>query len=104
MTMKRKILIACCAALGLAACGKVGDLQPKAGQAMPAKAYGQTEASSAEQLSTPSIQARPGRSDELMRRSERRRGDPFDLPPGEDPRKAAPPPAASAESTEEKPD
>jgi hypothetical protein len=103
MTMMRKILIACGAALALAACGKVGDLQPKAGQAMPAKAYGQTEASTAEQLSTPSVQARPGRSDELMRRSERRREDPFDLPPGEEPEKVAPPPVAPAENSEEKP-
>jgi hypothetical protein len=103
MTMMRKILIASCAALALAACGKVGDLQTKAGQAMPAKAYGQTEASTAEQLSTPSVQVRPGRSDELMRRSERRRDDPFDLPPGEEPEKAAPSPAAAAETTEEKP-
>ena len=69
-------------AITLAACGKVGDLQPKAGQAMPAKAYGQTEVPGAEALSTPSVQTRPGRSDELMRRSERRRDDPFDLAPG----------------------
>lgn len=67
----------------LAACGKVGDLEPKAGQAMPAKAYGHNEIPTAEELSTPSVQARPGRSDELMRRSERRRDDPFDLPPGD---------------------
>jgi hypothetical protein len=32
------------------------------------------------------VQARPGRSDELLRRSERREDDPFDLPPGETPK------------------
>jgi hypothetical protein len=100
MTMTLKILIASGAVFALTACGKVGDLQPKAGQVMPAKAYGQTEASTAGQLSAPSVQARPGRSDELMRRSERRRDDPFDLPPGSEPEKPAPP---SAKTTEEKP-
>ena len=79
----RKALIIALSALAVAGCGKMGDLEPKAGQAMPAKAYGQTEAPGAEELSTPSVQTRPGRSDELMRRSERRRDDPFDLPPGE---------------------
>jgi predicted small lipoprotein YifL len=69
----------------LAACGKVGPLQPKAGQAPPAKAIGQTEVPSADALMTASEQSRPGRSDELMRRSERRVDDPFDLPPGSDP-------------------
>jgi predicted small lipoprotein YifL len=78
----------------LAACGKVGPLEPKAGQAPPAKAIGQTEAPGSEALMTPAEQARPGRSDELMRRSERRVNDPFDLPPGsETEEKPAPAPA-----------
>lgn len=68
--------------VALAACGKVGPLEPKAGQMPPAKAYGQTEVPGSEALMTPSEQSRPGRSDELMRRSERRVNDPFDLPPG----------------------
>ena len=82
MTPMRKMAGTALVVLTLSACGKVGDLQPKAGQSMPDKAYGQTEAPGAEELSTPSIQTRPGRSDELMRRSERRRDDPFDLAPG----------------------
>ena len=72
-------------ACALGACGKVGDLEPRTGQSLPPKAYGQTATPSAEALSTPSIQARPGRSDELLRRSERREDDPFDLAPGEEP-------------------
>jgi hypothetical protein len=102
MTIHRKILAVCTAALALSACGKVGDLEPRTGQAMPPKAIGQSEPATAEALSTPSVQARPGRSDELMRRSERRRDDPFDLPPGSEPEKPAVPPAPS-ESNEEKP-
>lgn len=70
----------------LAGCGKVGPLAPKAGQAPPVKAYGQTEVPNSETLVIASEQARPGRSDELMRRSERRTDDPFDLPPGIEPK------------------
>lgn len=71
--------------VALAACGKFGGLEPRTGQSLPPKAYGQTSEQSAEALSTPSVQARPGRSDELLRRSERREDDPFDLAPGEEP-------------------
>jgi hypothetical protein len=92
--MIRKCIFALSAALSLAACGKVGDLEPRTGQSLPPKAYGQTSEQSAEALSTPSVQARPGRSDELLRRSERREDDPFDLPPGVDP---APMPEPEAE-------
>ncbi len=83
--MIRKSICALAVALSLAACGKVGDLEPRTGQSLPPKAYGQTSTPSAEALSTPSVQARPGRSDELLRRSERREDDPFDLAPGEEP-------------------
>ena len=81
--MKNRTKIAAILSLAtLAACGKVGPLEPKAGQAPPVKAYGQADVPSSESLVTASEQARPGRSDELMRRSERRTDDPFDLPPG----------------------
>jgi predicted small lipoprotein YifL len=92
-------------ALLLGACGKVGPLEPRAGNAAPAKAYGAEAVANAETLMTPSEQARPGRSDELMRRSERRTDDPFDLPPGgstsgksaNDTAKVPPPPATTEE-------
>jgi predicted small lipoprotein YifL len=85
--MKTRTKIAAIVVLAaLSACGKVGPLEPKAGQASPAKAYGQTEVPSSEALVLASEQARPGRSDELMRRSERRTDDPFDLPPGSEPK------------------
>ena len=83
--MIRKTACLFAAVLSLAACGKVGDLEPRTGQSLPPKAYGQTSEQTAEVLSTPSVQARPGRSDELLRRSERREDDPFDLAPGEEP-------------------
>lgn len=85
--MKTRTKIVAIAMLAaLSACGKVGPLAPKAGQAPPAKAYGQTEVPDSEALLIASEQARPGRSDELMRRSERRTDDPFDLPPGSEPK------------------
>jgi predicted small lipoprotein YifL len=73
-------------AFGLASCGKVGDLEPRAGKNLPPKAYGQKTEQTAEALTTPSAQARPGRSDELRKRSERRDDDPFDVPPGKEPK------------------
>jgi len=80
------VSVICALALCIAGCGKVGDLEPRTGNAMPPKAYGQTKAQTAEALTTPSVQARPGRTDELLKRSERREDDPFDVPPGEEPK------------------
>jgi predicted small lipoprotein YifL len=80
----------------LSACGKVGPLEPTPGIAPPAKAIGQDQAPDATTLLEPSVQARPGRSDELMRRSERRTDDPFDLPPGSEDK--LPPPAETEAS------
>lgn len=80
-----RILLLSGATLWLAACGKVGDLEPRTGNRMPPKAYGQTSEQTAAALTTPSVQARPGRTDELLKRSERREDDPFDVPPGEEP-------------------
>jgi predicted small lipoprotein YifL len=81
MTMNKKSM-GLCLILLLSACGKVGPLEPRPGAAAPVKAYGAESVADNERLITPSVQARPGRSDELMRRSERRTDDPFDLPPG----------------------
>ena len=71
------ILLIIAIAMTATACGKVGDLEPKA--------YGQMTAQTSAILSTPSVQARPGRTDELLKRSDRREDDPFDVPPGEEP-------------------
>jgi hypothetical protein len=76
-----KRLAACCAILGLAACGKVAPLQPVAGQSLPAKPLmAKATPTAQELLEVPDI-ARPQRVDELMRRSEPREPDRFDLPP-----------------------
>ncbi len=87
----------------LSACGKVGDLEPRTAQSVPAKNFGQAEAPGANELTTPSVQARPGRSDELLLRSEQRNEDPFDLPPGLDPIPLDPKTQANAKSKTKKP-
>ncbi len=65
----------------LAACGNRGTLEPAKGEALPPAVYGETKAPSGEDLLIPSSQAMPERSDELLRRSEKRQDDEFDLPP-----------------------
>ncbi|MBX9795338.1 hypothetical protein [Sphingomonas sp.] len=70
-----------CGMLALAACGQNNGLKPQAGQSLPRAPYGATQSPTAAELMRPSPQARPQRSDELLRKSEERRGDEFDLPP-----------------------
>ncbi len=95
MNLRTKCTIAVLILL-VTACGKVGPLEPRTGSAAPAKAYGADAVPDSGKLMEPSVQTRPARSDELMRRSERRLDDPFDLPPGsealvEEPAKTAAP-------------
>ena len=68
-------------ALAITACGGREPLQPAQGEGMPvAPAMAQTEPTT-DDLLEPSTQQRPERVDELLRRSEEREADPFDLPP-----------------------
>jgi hypothetical protein len=89
-------------AMCVAGCGKVGDLEPRTGNSMPPKAYGQTTDQTAKILTTPSVQARPGRTDELLKRSEQREDDPFDIPPGQEPKPFDPKQTDSSEKTPSK--
>lgn len=65
----------------IAACGKVADLQPPRGQPLPVKPLMARTTPTAEQLLTVPQYARPNRVDELVKRSEARKPDPFDLAP-----------------------
>lgn len=80
MRTANTILIAGTAIL-LVSCGRVSALKPEAGKSLPVAAHGAKEKSTAEQLIEPSTQARPGRTDELLKQSEDRADDKFDLPP-----------------------
>ena len=71
----------------LAACGGRVALRPPEGKSLPPRAYGETATRGVDALLEPSTQARPSRNAELLRRSDTRADDPFDLPPGADPAK-----------------
>ena len=79
--MKLSVALLCCAALGIAGCGRVTDLKPAAGQALPAKPLMARSTPTPKELLTAPPYARPDRVDELVRRSQPRQIDPFDLPP-----------------------
>jgi len=76
-----KVGIGLAFALLLAACGSMSGLKPAPGKSLPVAPYGARATPSATQLLTPSNQARPERSDELLTGSEERHSDEFDLPP-----------------------
>ena len=79
--MNRPAKLSSIALLALAGCGSVGDLKPPPGRALPVKPLLARATPSANDLLTPPPYARPDRIDELMKRSEPRASDPFDLPP-----------------------
>jgi hypothetical protein len=68
----------------LAGCGTPAKLRPLQGMGeVPVANDVQARATPA-QLMTPTTQARPDRKADLLTRSEERKDDPFDLPPGSD--------------------
>ena len=72
------IVIAAC---GLAGCGRVAELKPAPGKSLPVKPLTARTTPTADQLLMVPTYARPDRVDELLKRSEPRKADPFDLPP-----------------------
>jgi hypothetical protein len=84
--MKRSALLF---ALLLGACGLREPLRPAPGQHMPPAPAMATRALTTDELLAPPPVARPGRVDELLRRSEEREDDRFDLPPGDIPVESA---------------
>jgi len=80
--MKRAALLI---GLGLAGCGLREPLRPAPGQSMPPAPSMASEPLTTEELMEPPPIARPARVDELLRRSEERDNDRFDLPPGDIP-------------------
>ncbi|HET9428765.1 MAG TPA: hypothetical protein VFO69_10435 [Allosphingosinicella sp.] len=87
--MKRAPLFAFAGALvasfSVAGCGLREPLEPPPGQpAPPAPAMARGPLTTEQMLTPPPI-ARPERVDELLRRSEERQDDRFDLPPGDVP-------------------
>jgi hypothetical protein len=77
--MKRFVIFATLCTL--AACGSVQKLKPAAGASLPPKASAARTVPTPDDLIKPDTQARPLRTDESLRKSEKRNPDPFDLPP-----------------------
>ena len=65
----------------LASCGQNAPLRPAAGKQLPVKPMMASSTPGPEDLLEPPAYASPKRVDELIRRSQPRRVDPFDLPP-----------------------
>jgi len=79
MKLTRTLLIGTVALL--AGCGRVAELRPPPGEALPVKPAMARMAPTATELLAPAPDARPQRIDELMTKSTPRAPDPFDLPP-----------------------
>ncbi|HEY8592168.1 MAG TPA: hypothetical protein VIL42_04790 [Sphingomicrobium sp.] len=69
------------AVLLVSACGRVADLEPAPGQPLPVKPLMARTTPTPEELLEIPTYARADRVDELMKRSEPRQQDPFNLPP-----------------------
>jgi hypothetical protein len=79
--MMRRGLFMFSAAIALASCGRVADLKPAPGQPLPVRPLMARSTPTANDLLTLPPYAKPDRVDELMKRSEPRPQDPFDVPP-----------------------
>ena len=80
MKLARLVLLTA-ATLAMTACGQMAPLKPRAGEPLPVKPLLANATPTAEQLLTPPTNARPERIDELVKRSQPREADRFDLPP-----------------------
>lgn len=76
--MKRALVIL---ALLAAGCGKREDLRPLPGMSLPQKPATSPTQPTIGDLLEPQAEARPERDGQILKRSEPRTADPFDLPP-----------------------
>ena len=82
MVMVRRVAVVVAIAL-LCSCGRMAPLRPPQGEPLPVKPLMAQTTPSAEQLLTPPTNADPERVDELIKRSQPRPVDRFDLPPAD---------------------
>lgn len=79
--MTRKLAVLIALSIALSACGGRQALKPQPGGGTPPIPRGASEAPTAQQLMESTTQARPERNAELLRQSDQRQDDPFELPP-----------------------
>jgi hypothetical protein len=79
--MKDRRIILALGVLALTACGRQAQLKPAPGHPLPVKPLMARATPTVADLLTPPPYARPDRVDELVKRSQPRPQDPFDLPP-----------------------
>ncbi|MCJ8158953.1 lipoprotein [Sphingomonas sp. LaA6.9] len=77
----RKLVIVSALALALAGCGSKKPLARPAGDQVPPVPAAARTAPTSEDMLTPDDQARPERQDEILKQSQEREDDKFDLPP-----------------------
>ena len=80
MVRRLSILIGITLLIG---CGRMAPLRPAQGEPLPVKPLMAQTTPTAEELLTPPTYANPERVDELIKRSQRRPVDRFDLPPAD---------------------
>jgi len=81
MSVTRAIAVILTVSLAVSACGGRVKLKPQQGMSLPVKPEEAATQLTVDEMLTPSPQARPKRSDELITRSQERREDKFDIPP-----------------------
>ncbi|HEY6048803.1 MAG TPA: hypothetical protein VIV07_07135 [Sphingomicrobium sp.] len=79
--MRPSRIIAFAAAVALAGCGRVADLRPAPGHSLPVKPLMARATPTPNDLLKIPPYAKPDRVDELVKRSQPRQQDPFELPP-----------------------
>lgn len=79
--MKPKRIVALVLVALLGSCGRVADLKPAKGEALPVKPLMARTTPTPNDLLTRPTYAKPDRVDELVKRSQPRPDDPFNLPP-----------------------
>src|SRR3954463_13565157 len=79
MTIRRILVLLTIALVG--GCGREAALQPAPGKSLPVKPMMARTTPTVDELLTPPPFTRPARIDELVKRSQPRPTDPFDLPP-----------------------
>jgi hypothetical protein len=102
--MKLTPILGVLAIVLLGGCGRVAELKPAPGHRLPVKPLMARTTPTPRELLTIPPYAKPDRIDELVKRSEPRRLDPFDLPPPTGGSAPSLPPGSETAPTSAQPD